>query len=407
MIEKRFPFLWRLSEGRFIVKKHLMLLFVMILAFCLLAFVACDKGDNPSNPSSPSDNRVEKPIAKNNDYSNPIYPLVNGERKRTYQADPYIVRDDDGMYYMYCTQTEVYSPTIAFKRGPVWKSVDMQSWEYVSDVFANYVPDWGTSGAGVWAPTVVKVNDRWNYYYSLSVGSDTNPGIGVATSPTPYGPWTHYGKLFNSNEIGVTNSIDPHVFVDGENLYMVFGSYGGLITLIQLTSDGLALEGGLDYQKQNKVALGGYEVYDMNNYEASLIIKKDGWYYLLLSTGTCLSGNNSTYRVVCARSKDLKGPYLDSKGRNMFGPNRGDTVVAPSTSGAMGVGHCAVATDDAGEYWLLYHGYDTTNNSGYRVLYLDKLIWDDTTGMPRVENNKASNHQTRPGPYISLLEEQE
>ena len=279
MIEKRFPFLWRLSEGRFIVKKHLMLLFVMILAFCLLAFVACDKGDNPSNPSSPSDNRVEKPIAKNNDYSNPIYPLVNGERKRTYQADPYIVRDDDGTYYMYCTQTEVYSPTIAFKRGPVWKSVDMQSWEYVSDVFANYVPDWGTSGAGVWAPTVVKVNDRWNYYYSLSVGSDTNPGIGVATSPTPYGPWTHYGKLFNSNEIGVTNSIDPHVFVDGENLYMVFGSYGGLITLIQLTSDGLALEGGLDYQKQNKVALGGYEVYDMNNYEASLIIKKDGWYY--------------------------------------------------------------------------------------------------------------------------------
>lgn len=160
------------------MKKHLMLLFVMILAFCLLAFVACDKGDNPSNPSSPSDNRVEKPIAKNNDYSNPIYPLVNGERKRTYQADPYIVRDDDGTYYMYCTQTEVYSPTIAFKRGPVWKSVDMQSWEYVSDVFANYVPDWGTSGAGVWAPTVVKVNDRWNYYYSLSVGSDTNPGIG-------------------------------------------------------------------------------------------------------------------------------------------------------------------------------------------------------------------------------------
>ena len=124
----------------------------MILAFCLLAFVACDKGDNPSNPSSPSDNRVEKPIAKNNDYSNPIYPLVNGERKRTYQADPYIVRDDDGTYYMYCTQTEVYSPTIAFKRGPVWKSVDMQSWEYVSDVFANYVPDWGTSGAGVGLP---------------------------------------------------------------------------------------------------------------------------------------------------------------------------------------------------------------------------------------------------------------
>ena len=379
--------------------KKFFIVAVCLLICCCVLFVACNEKPQPTPDAD------EKPIAENNNYTNPIYPLVDGERKMTYQADPYIVRDN-GTYYMYCTQTDVYTPTVAFKRGPIWKSDDMQSWEYVGDVFANYTPNWGTSGAGVWAPTVVKVGDTWNFYYSLSTGGDENPGIGVATSPTPYGPWTHYGKLFNSEEIGVTNSIDPHVFWDDDRLYMVFGSYGGLITLIELSQDGLSLKNGLEYQKENKKALAGYEVFENNNYEASLIIKRDGWYYLFLSTGSCLSGNNSTYRVVCARSKNVYGPYLDSQGRDMFAPNRGDAVVTPSMDGAMGVGHCSVIQDDIGDYWMLYHGYNTNNNSGYRVLYLDKLIWDETTGMPHVEGTIASNGVEKPGPYINALEEQ-
>ena len=380
----------------------------------LFAFITCisicaceGETHNTSNGNNVSDNSstISAKVAVNNDYVNPIYPIVNGEKTFTYQADPFVVRDDDGVFYLYCTQTSVYTPMYAFRRGPVFKSYDMHSWEYVSDVFADYVPNWGTSGAGVWAPTVIKVGGKWNFYYSLSTGGDENPGIGVATSPTPYGPWTHYGKLFNSNEIGVTNSIDPYVFYDNDELYMVFGSYGGLITLIELTDDGLGLKGGLDYQKEHKVALAGYEIFENNNYEGSFILKKEGWYYLLLSTGACLSGAASTYHVVVCRSQNLKGPYIDSQGRDMFKPNRGDPVVVPSKSGAMGTGHCAVMTDDNGEFWLIYHGYDTTSsNPDSRVLYIDKLLWNETTGMPYVNNTKASNGVTMAGPYINNLE---
>lgn len=379
-----------------------LLLLVMLLTAVLAVFAGCN-GDGEGNGTM--DETPEEPVvSQNNFYTNPIFPVVDGERKSTYQADPYIVRDDDGMFYMYCTQTDVYTPELAFKRGPIWKSLDMQSWEYVGDVFENYVPSWGTSGAGVWAPTVCKVGDTWNFYYSLSTGGDENPGIGVATAPTPYGPWTHYGKLFNSEEIGVTNSIDPHVFYDDDRLYMVFGSFGGLITLVELTDDGLGLMGGLEYQREHKVALAGFEIFNNDNYEASIILKKDGWYYLFLSTGTCLSGKQSTYHVVVARSESLTGPYLDSQGRDMFGPNRGDVVVAPSLSGAMGTGHCAVITDDAGAYWMLYHGYDTRAAAEPRVLYMDKLLWDEVTGMPYVEGNKASNGKELPGPYIDSIE---
>ena len=382
-------------------KRILTFILVAVIVFALFT-CGCEpvEVDKPDKPSP-----TIKPTAKFNNYTNPICPIVDGDKLVTYQADPYVVRDDDGVFYLYCTQTDVYTPKVAFKKGPVWRSIDLHSWEYVGDVFENYVPNWGTNGAGVWAPTVIKVGNVWNYYYSLSTGGDTNPGIGVATSSTPYGPWVHHGKLFTSEEIGVTNSIDPHVLYDDDKLYMVFGSYGGLITLIELTDDGLGLKGGLEYQKQNKVALGGFEINSAENYEASMIVKREGYYYLFLSTGTCLSGTNSTYHVVCARSESLTGPYLDSNGRNMFGPNRGDTVVAPSLSGAMGTGHCVVVEDDIGDYWILYHGYDTTGASpDSRVLYLDKLIWDENTDMPYVEGHKASNGEERPGPYINIIE---
>lgn len=379
---------------------------ITLSSIAIFSLFSC--GNTTSNNSvQPSSLPItEVRVSYNNQYSNPTYPLANNEKKETYMADPFVVRDDDGTYYMYCTQTEVYTPNLLFKRGPTFKSTNMIDWTYVSDVFADYVPTWGESGAGVWAPTVIKIGDTWNFYYSLSIASDHNPGIGVATSQTPYGPWTHYGKLFNSNEIGVTNSIDPFVFVDDDNVYMAFGSYGGLISLVELTNDDLELKNGLEYQKENKVALAGFEVFDMTNYEGTFIFKKDGWYYLLLSTGSCCNGVNSTYKVVVSRSRNVKGPYLDSQGRDMFKPNRGDPVVVPSLSGAMGTGHCAVINDDNDNLWMLYHGYNTKGkNPSYRVLYLDQLIFDNETNMPCVENKKASNEEIKDGPYIKSLEE--
>lgn len=405
-----------MGKSKIMLKINKIIIAVLCLCFCLI-FSACDKGNTGGNGGGNTDPVPSGKVAKNNDYSNPIYPLHKGVKTPVYTADPYVIRGDDGNYYLYCTQTEVYENDDAiaprFKRGPVFKSEDCVNWVYVADVFANYVPDWvspvGSDNPGVWAPTVVKVGEYYNFYYSFSVGSYDNPeiGIGVARSQTPYGPYEHFGKLFNSGEIGVINSIDPHVLWDDGKLYMVFGSYGGLITLIELEEDGLSLKGGVEYQKEHKVALAGYERYEMNNYEASIILKKNGKYYLFLSTGTTLSGLQSSYRVVVASSDNIAGPYKDSNGKTLFGPNKGNSVVAPTMSGAMGVGHMCLTEDDAGDIWMLYHGYDTkaSTAANWRVLYLDRLVWNSETHMPQVEDNHASNHEVRPGPYINKLEE--
>lgn len=381
----------------------------------LLMFTACNNNNSSSSITNNTNiitSSEEVVVAKNNNYANPCYPVVGGVEKETYMADPFVIRDDtDGMYYLYCTQTEVFETDTSefrkFKRGPIYSSINGIDWKYVANAFENYEPNWGTNGAGVWAPTVCKVGEYYNYYYSLSTGGDVNPGIGVARSKTPYGPFEHYGKLFNSEEIGVTNSIDPYVFYDDDKLYMAWGSYGGLITIVELESDGLSLKGGLQNQFEKKVAIAGYERNEANNYEGTIIIKKDGKYYLFLSTGTCCSGANSTYHIVVASSDNLFGPYVDSQGKNMFGPNRGDYVITPSRSGAMGVGHNGFLVDDNGDYWMVYHGYDTTSKSyaDWRVTYIDKLLWDKESGLPYIENYKASNGVEKPGPYIKALEE--
>lgn len=381
----------------------------------LLMFTACNNNNSSSSITNNTNiitSSEEVVVAKNNNYANPCYPVVGGVEKETYMADPFVIRDDtDGMYYLYCTQTEVFETDTSefrkFKRGPIYSSINGIDWKYVANAFENYEPNWGTNGAGVWAPTVCKVGEYYNYYYSLSTGGDVNPGIGVARSKTPYGPFEHYGKLFNSEEIGVTNSIDPYVFYDNDKLYMAWGSYGGLITIVELESDGLSLKGGLQNQFEKKVAIAGYERNEANNYEGTIIIKKDGKYYLFLSTGTCCSGANSTYHIVVASSDNLFGPYVDSQGKNMFGPNRGDYVITPSRSGAMGVGHNGFLVDDNGDYWMVYHGYDTTSKSyaDWRVTYIDKLLWDKESGLPYIENYKASNGVEKPGPYIKALEE--
>lgn len=383
--------------------------FAAIVSACV-ALVACGSGTPTETTQEPPSEPLttQTVVAKNNNYTNPTYPIVNGQEAVTYMADPFVIRGDDGKFYQYCTQTEVFLTDDAVGRthvkGPIFESINCVDWKYVGNVFDNFTPDWGTSGAGVWAPTVCKVGDYYNYYYSLSTGGDKNPGIGVARSLTPYGPFEHYGKLFNSEEIGVTNSIDPYVFWDDSKLYMAWGSYGGLITIVELESDGLSLKGGLEEQKEKKVAIAGYERNESKNYEATIILKRDGYYYLFLSTGTCCSGAESSYHVVVSRSESLFGPYVDSKGRGMFAPSRGDYVVVPDLGGVMGPGHNALITDDNGDVWMIYHGYDTNGERpDWRVTFLDKLIWDEETGMPMVENRKASLTE-KPGPYIDALE---
>lgn len=337
-------------------------------------------------------------------YTNPVYEPVF--------ADPCVI-EHEGKYYAYATEDYgEWKPSddplenVSNKKVvPILESEDLVHWYFKNAAFTELKkPSWGSYGAGVWAPDVVRVGDTFIMYYALSVWGDADPGIGIATASHPLGPWTDQGKLFTSLEIGVNNSIDPAVFrAEDGGLYMIWGSFRGLYG-VRLTDDGLALEGGIEGAKQNKTLVAGFDTsaaFNLGTYEAPYIVCKDGYYYLFVSSGSCCDGLNSTYHVRVGRSRDPLGPYVGADGRNMLDTARGEVVVQAGDD-FVGVGHNAVIRDGKGDYYILYHGFDTKEhgmygNSNRRTLLLDKLDWSGD--FPFVEG-KVTGRSGMPFPAV-------
>jgi len=296
---------------------------------------------------------------------------------------------------------------MAYDRGPIFRSNDLLSWTWTGSVFQGHNEDgnWGTRGAGVWGPSVIKVGNRYNYYYALSTWGDNNPGIGVATSSTPYGPWTHYGKVLDSKDSGVTNSIDPQAIYLDEQLYLIWGSFYG-IACTPLTDDGTEVYYGLDSLKNhihwliNDNTVDG-EMDVNSNYEGSYVFQKDNKYYYLGSQGSCCSGIDSTYRVKAGMSDSMFGPYKGKDGLSLDNKEGtfGELVIGPSKQIA-GVGHNTIIQDEEGEFWILYHGYEINSEKpNERTAFIDKLLWDDE-GYPYVKDQVASYGADIDGPAV-------
>lgn len=370
---------------------------VRIIPFMLFAFLL--SGCKPSVSMTPSEeSQTSIPTSETpSDYTNPVWEPV--------LADPSVIRGDDGIYYAYGTQDNaLWGDFYGVRYIPILKSVNLVDWEYADAAFRPAtMPKWNvTSGAGLWAPDIVKIGDTYNLYYSFSAWGDPNPGIGVATATHPLGPFVDQGKIFSSNEIGVKNSIDSAVYVteDGK-VYMLWGSFVGIYA-VELTSDGLSLKDDIDTAAANKVLIAGVDngAWQIGNYEAAYVTKKGSFYYLYLSTGTCCEGLNSSYEVRVARSENILGPYVDKAGNVMTSRQNIGTPVIRANSHFVGVGHNSVVKDDAGDEWIIYHGFDTREPSYYgntnrRTLLIDKLEYDEEA-WPSVKDLGASRGATRP-----------
>lgn len=76
--------------------------------------------------------------------------------------------------------------------------------------------------------------------------------------------------------------------------------------------------------------------------EATDLIYRDGWYYLLGTHGTCCDGPNSTYNIVVGRSRKVTGPYMDNVGRSML--EGGGRMVVAAGGRVVGPGHFGLLT---------------------------------------------------------------
>ena len=180
---------------------------------------------------------------------------------------------------------------------------------------------WTWNGGGVRpgggaAPDAVKIGDRYLVAYSATGG-----GLGGGHSGKVLTMWN---KTLDPNSpdfkytepIEVASSaydedcdaIDAGLLLDPTDgrLWLSYGTYFGFIRLVELDpATGKRMEGN----KEIDIAI---------DCEATDLIYRDGWYYLLGTHGTCCDGPNSTYNIVVGRSRKVTGPYVDNMGRKML-----------------------------------------------------------------------------------------
>ncbi|MCM3574457.1 family 43 glycosylhydrolase [Mesobacillus subterraneus] len=332
-----------------------------------LSIASCSGNDQQGADHEKTDDPV---------YQNPVFEPV--------LADPSIIKGKDGYFYAYGTEDN-WGDGWGPRYIPVVKSKDLVEWEYIGEAFeAVKKPNW--KEGGLWAPDIVYHDGHYLLYYSMSTWGDEDPGIGVATSDTPEGPFEDQGPLFRSNEIGVENSIDSFFYNDNGTPYLFWGSFHGIYA-IELEKDGLKVKG-------EPVQIAG------NAFEAPYIIKRGEYYYFFGSVGSCCEGADSTYHVGAGRSKSLLGPYVDKSGNELM--NSEGTPILTRGEQFAGPGHNAVVTDDKGTDWIVYHAIDIeepklVNGVTRRPLMIDPLIWKD--GWPTIKDQVPGERKI-PAPAI-------
>jgi arabinan endo-1,5-alpha-L-arabinosidase len=284
--------------------------------------------------------------------------------------DPSTIVKHGNTYWLFATGRGVMS----------LRSKDLVSWEPGPAVF-DAPPKWvaemvpGNRGH-FWAPDVIRQNDRYLLYYSVSTFGKNTSAIALASNPTldpadPKFSWTDHGAVIRSSPKDDFNAIDPQI-VRGpdDSLWMAFGSFWSGIKLIELDP-----KTGLRIAADSAI----HALAQKEQIEAVALHRHGEYYYQFVNWGWCCRGVRSTYNMRVGRAKEITGPYLDRDGKDLL--KGGGTLLLETDGRFIGPGHAGIFRD--GERDLLsYHFYDRDAN-GRAALAIRTLEWDED-GWPRV-----------------------
>ena len=231
------------------------------------------------------------------------------------------------------------------------------------------------------APDVLKIGDRYLVAYGATGGGLGGSHRGVILTmwnktldpKSPDFRYTEPIEVANSEDGDDCDAIDPGLLLDPTTgrLWMTYGTYFGHIRMVEL-----------DPKTGRRVE--GNEALDVAiDCEASDLIYRDGWYYLLGTHGTCCDGVNSTYNIVCGRSRSVTGPYLDNVGRPML--QGGGKMVIKAHGRQVGAGHFGRTVVEEGLEKISCHFEADFDRSGMSVLAIRPLLWRN--GWPEAGQN--------------------
>ena len=290
--------------------------------------------------------------------------------------DPSTVVVESGRYYTFGTGGGI--PILASDDGWTWERIGSVADGVEGGLPAESVLARG--GRNTWAPDVIKSGDRYFLYYSApAMQPKAAIGLLVGRTLDPDSPdygWEDGGPVVWSDGLEDLNAIDPGVFRDPADgrLWLVYGSYFGYIKLVEL-DPGTGQRLHPDREPVN-VAI---------NSEASIMIAHDGWYYLLVTHGSCCAGASSTYNIRMGRSRSVTGPFVDNMGVDML--QGGGKLFLGSHGRFIGPGHFGLLDLGDGVQKFSLHYEADLDRGGRSVLDIRPLLWRD--GWPVAGENFA------------------
>ncbi len=273
---------------------------------------------------------------------------VSAQIGEPYIHDPSTIAECDGKYYTFGTG------------GGGIISEDGWSWHSGAD----------RPGGGA-APDMIKIGDRYLCIYGATGGGLGGGHAGriltmwnkTLDPKSPDFKWSEAVEVCHSDGMEDQDAIDPGILMDPTTgrLWVSYGTYFGTIRLIELDpKTGFRVSGN----KEKDIAI---------DCEATDLIYRDGWYYLLGTHGTCCDGVNSTYNIVVGRSKSVQGPYIDNVGRDMY--HGGGKMVIAAGDRVTGPGHFGRTIIDEGVEIMSCHYEADFDQGGRSVLGLRPLLW--------------------------------
>jgi arabinan endo-1,5-alpha-L-arabinosidase len=275
---------------------------------------------------------------------------VTAQIGKPFIHDPSTIMECDGKYYTFGTG----GGGLISEDGWTWKGGAVRP------------------GGGA-APDAIKIGDRYLVAYGATgggLGGGHNGRILTMWNKTldPSSPDFKYTEpvvVAQSDGIEDNDAIDPGLLLDPNDgrLWCSYGTYFGFIRLVELDpGTGKRVEGN----KAINIAI---------DCEATDLIYRDGWYYLLGTHGTCCDGANSTYNIVVGRSRKVTGPYLDNVGRDML--KGGGRMVVAAGGRVVGPGHFGRVILENGVEKMSCHYEADLDQGGRSVLGIRPLLWEN------------------------------
>lgn len=306
-------------------------------------------------------NRERKTVMNRQNETLPVltrkdYPVIKG-----LYADPDIYYEE-GTFYIYPT-TDGFSHWSGTEFY-VFSSRDGKKFENagrILDVSSEEVP-WAVGSA--WAPCIAKKGDKY-YFYFCAKDQSGSSCIGVAVSGSPTGPFRAMEKpmitmeMMERCKIKMSQTIDPSVYREGEDYYLLFGN--GDAAIGKLTEDMLHIEEGT---LKNIEGLKDFR-------EAVTVFKRGGKYHF---TWSCDDTGSEDYHVNYGVAQSVSGPVTFVR-----------TILEKEVSrDVLGTGHHSIfRIPEQDRYLIAYHRFATPladypeGKGWHREVCLSLLTFDE------------------------------